>query len=82
MAIIHVNLCQPAPPVENWTILLMQSLTAHMPLLTVTIAFGLGKRQKTLEFSSTVLSTLYQYHREVPLFSKIPEFSFNTVLDR
>ena len=37
---------------------LVQSFTARMPLLTATSAFGLG-RKKTLEFSLTVLSTLF-----------------------
>jgi len=32
--------CQP---VKNWRILLEQSFTAHMPLLTATIAFRLGR---------------------------------------
>jgi len=32
------------PPVKNWTMLLVQSFTAHMPLLTATTAFGLGRR--------------------------------------
>jgi len=30
-AIIQVNLHQPAPPVKNWSILLVQSFTACMP---------------------------------------------------
>ena len=34
-----------APPVKNWRILLVQSFTAHMPLLTATSAFGLGRRR-------------------------------------
>jgi len=42
MAILQVNLCWPAPPVANWRILLVQSFTAHMPLLT---AFGLERRR-------------------------------------
>jgi len=44
MLIIHIDLCQPAPPVKNWRILLEQSLAAHVPLLTATSAFGLGRR--------------------------------------
>ena len=44
-AIIHVNLRQPAPPVKNWRILLVQSFTARMSLLTATSAFGLGRRR-------------------------------------
>ena len=43
--IIQVNLRQPAPPVKNWRILLVQSFTARMPLLTATSAFGLGRRR-------------------------------------
>ena len=35
---------QPTPSVKNWRILLEQSLTAHMPLLTAASAFGLGRR--------------------------------------
>jgi len=35
----------PAPPVNNWRILLLISFTAHMPLLTATSAFGLGRRR-------------------------------------
>ena len=41
------------PPVKNCMILLEQSFTARMPLLTATSAFWI--REKTLEFSSTVL---------------------------
>ena len=44
-AIIQVNLRQPAPPVKNWRILLVQSFTASMPLLTATSTFGLGRRR-------------------------------------
>jgi len=40
MAIILVNLHQPAPSVKNWRILLVQSFTASMPLLTTTSKFG------------------------------------------
>ena len=40
-AIIQVNL---APLVKNWIILLVQSFTACMPLLTATSAFGLGRK--------------------------------------
>ena len=43
--IIHINLRQPAPPVKNWRILLVQSFTARMPLLTTTSTFGLGRRR-------------------------------------
>jgi len=43
MAIIQVNLCQPMPTVKKWKILLEQSLTARMPLLTATSAFRLGR---------------------------------------
>ena len=32
------------PALANWRILLVQSFTAHMPLLTATSAFGLGRR--------------------------------------
>jgi len=31
-AITQVNPRQPATPVTNWSILLLQSFTAHMPL--------------------------------------------------
>jgi len=34
-----------APPVENWRLLLVQSFTARMHLLTATSAFGLGRRR-------------------------------------
>ena len=44
MAIIHVNRRQLTPPVKNWTILLVQSFTAHMLLLTASSAYALGKR--------------------------------------
>jgi len=44
-AIIQVNLPWPAPPVKNWRILLAQSFTARMPLLTTASAFGLGRRR-------------------------------------
>jgi len=33
-----------APPVKNWRILLVQSFTAHMPLLMATSTFVLGRR--------------------------------------
>ena len=42
---IPVNRRQPAPPVKKWRILVVQSFTAHMPLLTATSAFGLGRRR-------------------------------------
>ena len=44
-AITQVTLCYLAPTVNNWRILLVQSFTAHMPLLTATSAFGLGRRR-------------------------------------
>jgi len=45
-AIIQVILRLPAPPVRNcWRILLVQSFTARMPLLTATSAIGLGRRR-------------------------------------
>jgi len=44
-AIVLVNLRPPAPPVKNWRILLVQSVTAHMLLLTATSTFGLGRRR-------------------------------------
>jgi len=44
-----------ALPVENWRILLLQSFTACMPLITATV------REKMLQFSSTVLPTLSPY---------------------
>jgi len=34
-----------SPPVKNWRILLVQSFTVRMPLLTATSAFGLGRRR-------------------------------------
>ena len=42
--ILQVNLHYPAPSVKNWRTLLVQSFTAHMPLLTATSASGLGRR--------------------------------------
>jgi len=44
-AIIQVSLRWPTPPVMNWLILLVQSFTAHMLLLTAAGAFGLGGRR-------------------------------------
>jgi len=44
MAIIHGKLCYSAPPVKKWKILLEQSFAVHMPLLTATSAFRLGRR--------------------------------------
>ena len=38
------NQCQPAPAVKNQTILFVQSFTAHMPLLTSSSTFRLGRR--------------------------------------
>ena len=43
--LLQVNLLYSAPPVKNWRILLVQSFTAHMPLLTATSTFGLGRRR-------------------------------------
>jgi len=40
MAIIQVNLHYPALQVKNWKIWLVQSFTAHMPLLAATSASG------------------------------------------
>jgi len=42
--IIQVNLRWLAPPVKNWRILLVQSFTARIPLLTTTSASRLGRR--------------------------------------
>jgi len=53
MAILQVT-GQPAL-VKNWRILLLQSFTALIPLLTASSAFG-WIREKTLEFST--VSTL------------------------
>jgi len=39
-AVIQVNLRYPAPSDNNWRILLVQSFTARIPLLTATSAFG------------------------------------------
>jgi len=44
MATTQVNLCYLATPVENRRILLEQSFTSSMLLLTTTSAFGLGRR--------------------------------------
>jgi len=44
-SITQVNLRQLPPSVKNWRILLVQSFTARMPLLTGTSAFGLGRRR-------------------------------------
>ena len=35
MDIVQVNPRQQAPPIKNWRILLVQSLTSYMPLLMV-----------------------------------------------
>jgi len=43
--IVQINLCEPAPPVKNWRILLVQSFTARMTLLTAASTFGLGRRR-------------------------------------
>ena len=43
-ATIHIILREPAPPVKNWRILLVQSFIARMPLLTATSAFGFRRR--------------------------------------
>jgi len=45
---INKSTCTMAPPVKNWRILLVQSFTACMPLLTATNAFGLGRRHGVL----------------------------------
>jgi len=42
-AIIQVNTRQPVLPAKNCRILFEQSFTAHVPLLTTTITFGLGR---------------------------------------
>jgi len=44
-AIIQVNLRSPALPVKNWRILLVQSFTAHVPLLTATSALALVRKR-------------------------------------
>jgi len=45
-AVILVNPCQSAHPVENWRILSEQSFTPHVPLPMATSAFGLGRRRQ------------------------------------
>jgi len=44
-AIIHINLCQPAPlaSVKNWKILMQQSFTACMTLPAACSTFGSGR---------------------------------------
>jgi len=67
MAIIQVNLHQPAPPVKNWRILLVQTFTAHMPLLTATSAFGLGEDAGVLNSAIYTVFILYvsdEYKRQ------------------
>jgi len=41
-------------PVENWRLLLKQSFTAHMQLLTTTLRLSIEIREKMLELSSAV----------------------------
>jgi len=50
----------------------VQSFTARMPLLMATSAFGL--RRKTLEFSSTALSTLYLYYTHTRLTAFVQDY--------
>jgi len=61
MAIIEVNLLYQAPPVKNWMILLVQSFTAHMPLLMATSAFGLGRRHWRSQILLSTLFLILQY---------------------
>jgi len=61
-AVIQNNLHWPAPPVKRRRILLVQSFTAHMSLLMAANQ-RIRIREKTLEFSSTVLCTLSPYLR-------------------
>ena len=48
-AIIQVSVHYLAPPVKNSRILLLQSFTAHMPLLVATSAYGLGRNAGVLD---------------------------------
>jgi len=52
--------------VKNWRILLVQSFTARMPLLTATSAFRLGRDAGVYLNSSTVLSTLAPFRITMP----------------
>jgi len=58
MAITQVYQCQPTLPVENWRILLKQSFTLRVLLLTATTAFQLER--KILEFYSMMLPALWR----------------------
>jgi len=58
--IIQDNLHYLAPPVKNCVILLVQSFTACMPLITASSTFGLGRRQ------SSQLTTRLHCTRQYP----------------
>ena len=78
MAIIQANLRLPAPPVKSWRILLVQSFTAHMPLLTAANAFGLGRRR----WSSPQQCYLHCLHRGISLLSTAGKILARVLLNR
>jgi len=70
-AILQVNLHQPAPPVKNWRILLVQSFTVHMPLLMAISVFRLGRywsspQQCHLHCVKTFSCNLFHVHGDLP----------------
>jgi len=63
---LWVILHQTAPPVNNWRTLLVQSFTAHVPLLTATSTFYRGV------LLDSVIYTVSVPYRDTPGMSPLP----------
>jgi len=63
---LWVILHQTAPPVNNWRTLLVQSFTAHVPLLTATSTFYRGVLLDSVIYAVSVP------YRDTPGMSPLP----------
>jgi len=61
MVIIRVNLHLPAPPVKNWSILLVQSFTAHMPCWRQPVHSNKGDNAGVLRNSDIYIVSVREY---------------------
>jgi len=70
-----------APPVENWKLLLVQSFTARMHLLTATSAFGLGRRRWSTPQQCSTYSLYHNNSKKVNIIYKHAQRSTKAKLE-